>query len=377
MSRFLITFFLCTSFLLSCDTQKEVADNSPVVVTPKVKEEIKSPKNIILMIGDGMGIGQISGGTYMNNNTSALERFPIVGLHKPHGASDLITDSAAAATSFASGIKTYNTAIGVNADTVPVPTILEEAEDLGLRTGLVATSTIVHATPAAFYAHNKYRKNYEEIAVDILDDGVDYFVGGGKKFFDRRESDSRDLVDELTQLGYAVGDYLNDFNEFMLVAETKDKIGYLTADESPLPVAQGRDYLIDASMKGIDFLNRKSGDDGFFMMIEGSQIDWGGHANNSDYIITEFIEFSNLIDRVLDWAEKDGETLVIVTADHETGGYTIQPGSQMGDIKTAFTSDKHSGDFIPVFAYGPRSELFSGIYENTAIYHKMREAYGW
>ena len=336
----------------------------------------KKAKNVILLIGDGMGMGQISAGTYANDNTSALERFKVVGLHKPQSASHLITDSAAAATSFASGIKTYNGAIGVDVDTNAVQTILEEAELKGLKTGLVASSTIVHATPASFIAHNRKRKNYEEIAEDFLDTEIEYFVGGGKKFFDRRTIDERNLVNELKAKGYLMGDYLTDFNDFKNQIGENKKVGYLSADGDPLPVAQGRDYLVDAAMTGIDHLNNQS-EKGFFMMIEGSQIDWGGHANNADYIITEFLEFNTLIDQVLDWAEKDGETLVVVTADHETGGFTINPGSKMDSLVTAFTSTKHSGDFIPVFASGPSAQQFSGIYENFEIYFKMRNAYGW
>jgi len=130
--------------------------------------------------------------------------------------------------------------------------------------------------------------------------------------------------------------------------EEADKFAYFTADEDPLSVYQGRDYLEAISKSGINFLNQKGGDDGFFLMIESSQIDWGGHANKSEWIIEEFKEFNTVIGNVLAWAEADGETLVVLTADHETGGYTIQV-----------------------------SELFSGLYENTAIYHKMREAFGW
>lgn len=323
-----------------------------------------------------MGMGQISAGTYSNGNYSALERFPVVGIHKPTCHDSLITDSAAAATAFATGQKTFYSAIGVDKDTLALKTILEEAEERGLVTGLVATSTIVHATPASFIAHNKFRRNYEEIAESFVETEIEYFVGGGKKYFDRREKDNRDLLEELRNKGYHVADYLEDFDSFVAKLDQVQKAAYLSADRDPLPVAQGRDYLESASISGIHFLNRLSAN-GFFIMIESSQIDWGGHANNESYIISEFKEFSRTIDRVLDWAEKDGETLVVVTADHETGGFTIQPGSTEDKLITAFTSIHHSGDFIPVFAYGPGSEYFSGIYENTDIYFRMKKAMGW
>ena len=366
LSRSLLLLAFCIAISCNTSQQAQVLDSSQKTI----------PRNVIFLIGDGMGIGQISAGTYRNNNSSALERMPVVGLHKPACYDSLITDSAAGATAFACGQKTYYSAIGVDKDTMPIQTILEEAELRGLVTGLVATSTIVHATPASFIAHNEYRRNYEDIAEAFLDTEVEYFAGGGKKYFDRRDKDDRDLVQELRNKGYLIGDYIEDFDLFKNRIGENKLVGYLTADKDPLPVAQGRDYLIDAAMTGVNHLNKHS-TDGFFMMIEGSQIDWGGHANNSEYIITEFLEFNQLISEVLDWAEEDGQTLVVITADHETGGFTVQPGSTMDNLKTAFTSKKHSGDFIPVFAYGPGSQLFAGLYENTEIYHKMRAALNW
>ncbi len=335
----------------------------------------KKPKNIVLMIGDGMGITQITAGMYANKNKLYLEKFPVIGLHKCYASNKLVTDSAAGATAFACGVKTYNGAIGVNPDTVAVKTILEEAEQKGLATGLIATSTIVHATPASFIAHVKQRKMYEDIAADFLKTDIELFIGGGKKYFDRRK-DGKNLYKALQSKGYAVSDYFqSDFTK--LTPSYNQNFVYFTADDDPLPVAQGRDYLVPASDFAVDFLDQKAGEDGFFLMIEGSQIDWGGHANKSDYIVSEMIDFDRAIGAVLDFAEQDGETLVIVTADHETGGFAIQPGSTMDSLVTAFTSDYHTADLIPVFAYGPGAELFGGIYENTAIYNKMRAAYGW
>ena len=332
------------------------------------------PKNIVLLIGDGMGLTQISAGLYANNNRLNIERFPVIGLHKAYSANDLITDSAAGATAFACGKKTYNGAIGVNTDTLPIPNILEQAELHGMATGLIATSTIVHATPAAFIAHNKLRQNYEDIATDFLKTDIDYFVGGGEQFFNKRKLDSRDLIQELKAKGYTVSDYhQNDLDKIVL--NKNMKFGFFTADEDPPTAGQGRDYLPLASDKGVRYLQRRS-DVGYFMMIEGSQIDWGGHANNTQYIINEMLDFDQAIGRVLDLAEKDGQTLVIVTADHECGGFSINYGSKMGKIEGKFTTDGHTGHLVPVFAYGPGAELFSGIYENTAIYDKMVQLLG-
>lgn len=367
-----LLFIALVIFLYGCPPQSSRSIYLPDLPQPKL---IKAPKNIILMIGDGMGLTQISAGMYRNGNRLNLEKFPIIGLHKSYASNNLITDSAAGATAFACGIKTYNGAIGVNPDTVAVKTILEEAEENGLKTGMVATSTIVHATPASFIAHQKLRKMYEEIAADFLKTDIDFFLGGGKKFFDRRD-DERNLYEELRAKNYFISDYFTEDLENIKMDYSK-KFGYLTSDKDPLPVAQGRDYLIPAAEMAINYLDKVAVDTGFFLMIEGSQIDWGGHANESEYIITEMIEFDKTIGNVLEFAAKDGETLVIVTADHETGGYAINPGSSMDSIVPGFTSDYHTGTMIPVFAYGPGSELFGGIYENTAIYHKMKAAFGF
>lgn len=340
-----------------------------------VLEAPASPKNIILLIGDGMGLTQITAGLYSNSNYLNLERIKTIGLHKSYSSDKLVTDSAAGATAFACGVKTYNGAIGVNADTIPVKTILEEAEENGLKTGLVATSSIVHATPASFIAHDPYRKNYEAIAADFLDTEIDYFVGGGSKFFERRETDDRNITTELEANGYRMSNFFEaDLTDIVLTPG--DKFGFLTAEDGAVPVAQGRDYLPLATTMGIDHLNTNN-DNGFFLMVESSQIDWGGHANDANWVITEMLEFDGVIGQVLDFAEKDGNTLVIITADHETGGLSINSESELDALVTSFTTDYHTAALIPVFAYGPGAEAFAGIYENTAIYHKMRQAYGW
>lgn len=334
------------------------------------------PKNIILMIGDGMGVSQITGGLYSNNDQLELERFRVMGLHKPYSSDNLVTDSAAGATAFACGVKTYNGAIGVNADTIAVPTILEIAEAKGFATGLVATSSIVHATPASFIAHDPYRKNYEDIALDFLDTEIDLFIGGGYKYFSRRENDERNLVTELRGQDYRVENHLGkELAE--LRPNPNQNFVYFTADAEPLPYSQGRDYLLPATALAPGFLKQHAGEEGsFFLMIEGSQIDWGGHANDHEYIVSEMLEFDQAVGQVLDFAAADGETLVIVTADHETGGYAINYGSTRDSIVPAFTSDYHTADLIPVFAFGPGAEQFGGIYENTAIYDKMMELLG-
>tara|TARA_R110000751_G_scaffold233903_3_gene334948 strand:- start:34693 stop:35730 length:1038 start_codon:yes stop_codon:yes gene_type:complete len=330
----------------------------------KVSQEIKKPKNIILMIGDGMGLSQVSAAIYYKNGKPNFERFSTIGLSKTSSASDLITDSAAGATVFSTGVKTYNGAIGVNQDTLAVPTIVEQLSTRGLATGIVATSSIQHATPASFYAHVKSRRMYEEITEFAPNSGVNFFAGGGLKFFNQRK-DGKDLLTEMEGKGYKVTtDQLpqqpSESNELILLAE----------DGMP-KMSQGRgDFLPNATKLALEKLSKN--EKGFFLMVEGSQIDWGGHDNDADYLIEELLDFDKTLGVALDFAKQNGETLVIVTADHETGGFTLaSDGSDYNKIKPTFSTTGHSGTMVPVFAEGPGAFLFNGIYESTEIYHKM------
>ncbi len=339
---------------------------------------VKKAKNIIFLIGDGMGLSQVTAAAIKNNNQLHIKQFKVIGIHNPQPEAGLITDSAAGATAFATGVKTFNGAIGVAADSTSRETILEECEKLGMATGMVATSTIVHATPASFIAHRPSRKQYEDIAADFMNTEIDYFVGGGKKYFDRRSKDERNLIEELKKKEYVVSDYFQqDFEK--LEIDAKKNFAYFTADDDPIPFSKGRDYLLSASTTAMDFLKvheDPKDEKGFFLMIEGSQIDWGGHANDADYVISELLEFDEVVGKALQFAREDGETLVLVTADHETGGLAINSGSTPDSLVTSFSSGYHTADLIPVYAYGPGAELFSGFYENTAIYNKMRMAMG-
>ena len=319
-----------------------------------------------------MGLPQITGAMYTNNNYTVFERFKNIGFHKSHSADNLVTDSAAGATAFASGVKTYNGAIGVNVKKEPVPTLLEMAEEKHMATGLIASSSITHATPAAFIAHVAGREEMEEVALGFLKTPIDLVIGGGMYYFSHRKTDDRNLVAELQAKGYEINSFLTE-DVSDLNIKTTNNIGYFTANAEPLPVSAGRDYLAPATAKALDFLDERS-PEGFFIMIEGSQIDWGGHANDANYVVSELHDFEKVVAEALDFAEKDKNTLVIVTADHETGGFAVQPGSKLNDIKVAFTTKSHTALMIPVFAAGPGAEAFRGIYENTAIFDKIKAA---
>lgn len=322
-------------------------------------------KNIILMIGDGMGLNQIMAGYVKNKGKLFIQNFKCIGLSKTHSSDNFNTDSGAAATAIASGKKTYNGAVGVDSDKKPLKTILEIAKEKKLSTGLVATSSITHATPAAFVAHRDSRLMENEIAIDIVNSGIDVFIGGGKSFF-------ADKINLLKQKGYQVVETIEDFQKI-----ENGKTAGLVADLHLNSIMLGRgNFLPLAAKKTIALLSKNS--NGFFLMIEGSQIDWGGHENNVEYIATEMIDFDNAIKEALMFAEKDGNTLLIVTADHEVGGLAITNGSyETGEIVGDFTTPDHTGTMVPVFAYGPNAELFMGIYDNTDIFYKMISAYGF
>jgi len=332
------------------------------------------PKNIILMIGDGMGLPQVSAGFIKNGWHFSLEDFPVVGFQKTYSADNLVTDSAAGATAMACGKKTKNNMLGLTPDGNPCQSILEEASMSGYATGMVVTSSIQHATPGGFVAHRQARNMYEDITLDILASNLDFFVGGGRQYFDNRENDDQDLLAALKNKGFSVYDKNTNSLE-NLRPDPNHKIAFFTAENQPTSAIQGRDYLPDAAQFALNYLQKRS-ENGFFLMVEGSQIDWSCHANQIDPLYSELADFDKTIKQVLQFARTNGETLVIVTADHETGGLGLNEGTARM-VSPKFTTNGHTAAMVPVFAFGPKSELFRGIYENTEIHHKMRQAFGF
>lgn len=330
------------------------------------------PRNIILMIGDGMGLTQVTAAMYSIQRRLNLERCPVVGLSKTHSADNLITDSAAGGTAIACGQKTYNGAIGMSADTVAIPTILEMCEAQGLATGMAVTCELTHATPAAFIAHQPNRQMVEEIAADYLKTEIDLFIGGGLGHFVTRQ-DGRNLVLELQDRNYQIRNERMVFSDLTFIPN--QKLACFTALDAPRSQESGRVYLPESVTFSANFLSKMSRK-GFFLMVEGSQIDWGGHDNNAAMVVNETLDFDEAVGRALDFAAQDKHTLVIVTADHETGGLAIQRPSQAGHLTMAFTTDGHTASMVPVYAYGPGSEAFSGIYDNTELFFKMVRALG-
>ena len=366
----LASYCFCFCFL-ACDISKEKSD----ILN-------NTPKNVILLIGDGTGLSQVSSAFYFKDTIPNYSRFKHVGLIKTSSSRQDITDSAAGATAFASGVKTYNGAVGVADDSTHVKSITELIINDKIQSGIISTSSIVHATPASFYAHALSRSLYEDIAADLVDSNIDFFAGGGTQFFNERK-DNLNLLDTLASREFKID--TTKLNSFLEV-KSFSKLGYLFGKNHMPPVANGRgDYLQKATQLGINFLNKDNSS--FFLMVEGSQIDWGGHNNDSNYLISELIDFDDAIGAALDFAEKDGNTLVIVTADHETGGFTLAATKKINDagksyndyseIMGVFSTGGHSATLIPVFAFGPRAKSFSGIYENSEIFQKIMEQTQW
>jgi alkaline phosphatase len=343
--------------------------------TPVVSRAVAKPKNIILLVGDGMGLAQISAGFYANGQKLELERFPVTGLMTTHSSNNLITDSAAGATAFSCGCKTYNGAIGVNAKHKKCVTILEEAEQNGLATGLVASCSVTHATPGAFIAHVNNRAEHEAIAEYYLKTDVDLVIGGGMKYFNKRSLDTRDLTSEWQQKGYQVASFETKKLSELTILPNQPLVWFGAYDE-PEAANNGRDWLPFAAEMAPKFLKERS-EKGFFLMLEGSQIDWACHANDGPRAVAEMLDFDRAIGKILEWATQDGETLVIVTADHETGGLALTQGASADSLDLHFNSTSHTASLVPVFAYGPGAEQFGGIIDNTDIYVKIKGLFGF
>ncbi len=333
------------------------------------------PKNIILLIGDGMGMAQMSAHIYWKGaGKSIFEKMPIVGYHKSHSCNDLVTDSAAGATAFSCGKKTSNGAIGVlPPDNTPCTTILEDVDRRGMATGMVVACTATHATPASFIAHREMRAFTEEIAMDYLKTELDCFIGGGEALFNNRP-DKRNLLDTLKKHNYLVK-RSTSFGFMQLEKAAQQNVMVFTAEREPPTASGGRRYLPSATRAACDFLRKRS-EKGFFLMVEGSQIDWAGHANDRNWLKVEMEDFEKTVRQAMNFAAENKETLVIITGDHECGGLSLNQADSKRTFKPAFSTRTHTGALVPVYAYGPQAELFSGLYDNTEIYRKMRMALG-
>jgi alkaline phosphatase len=266
----------------------------------------------------------------------------------------------------ATGQKTNNRYVGVDAQgkhLSPIPDLIAAYQ---MKTALISAGDITDATPACFYAHQNERSLSEAIAADFISSPVAILIGGNSKPFIKR-TDSRNLFTELQQKGYRTATQLTGFEPG---AATK----FVVLDSTAmLSKAKGRnDFLRNALRTSMEALQANKA--GFFIMAEGAQIDHGGHQNNLPYAVQEMLDFDQLVGEAMQFADKNGETLVIVTADHETGGLSLLDGNLAKNyVAGNFSSDDHSAIPVPVFAYGPHSLDFRGVYENTALFEKIMQ----
>lgn len=324
----------------------------------------KKVKNIIFMIGDGMGLEQISAAWVCNGGKLNLDNFTNVGIQRTYSANKLVTDSAAAGTALATGHKTDNGMISMTPDTVAVKSLAEVAMEKGKRAGAAVTCRVNDATPAVFFSHTATRKNQEDIVEQMANSGVYFLSGGGTKFWRDRE-DGKDITEVVKAKGYS---YVETKEDLMAV-ESGPVVALMDSYELKPSLDRG-DILPASVAKALELLDNKKG---FFLMVEGSMIDDGGHDNKAGHTMEEIFDFDKTIGLVLEWAAKDGETLVIVTGDHATGGMTLLSGD-IDDkrIRVNFSTTGHNGIALPVFAWGPHSEDFIGIYENTELSDRIR-----
>lgn len=339
-------------------------------VVGKLPLGMKGPvRNIIFLIGDGMGHTAVSAARIKAVGATGMlqmDRMPIAGFVRTSSADRLIPDSAAASTAMATGYKTVNGVIGQTPEGDHLVTILEVCQALGKSTGLVATSPITHATPAGFASHVPARGDQARIAEQLLERRVNVLLGGGLAYFipqskaESRRKDGRNLLEEARNAGYDVFHK----REAMLSADRGRMLGLFApegmATKPPEP------SLAEMTAKAISALRKN--DKGFFLMVEGSQIDWAIHEKNFDRTVKEVLDFDQAVGVALAFAEQSKKTLVVVTADHETGTLALNGGTIDGrQLEYNWCSTRHNPVTVPLYAFGPGAEKFSGFQDNTAI----------
>jgi alkaline phosphatase len=405
-------------------------------------------KNVILLIGDGMGYGQLTLGRIVKGSALTMDNFiynGTVATHHDDPKEKWVTDSAAAATAIACGVKTFRGAIGVDVNKQPAKNILEIAQENGKATGLVTTTRVTHATPAAFAAHVEERGGEVDIAIDLLDHKINVLLGGGKSYFlpkdlDGNREDGRNLIEEAKEAGYNFIETKNDLQKV-----SGDKIlglfqgGYASYEIDRDPNKEPS--VAEMTKKAIEVLTKDK--NGFFLMVEGGRIDNACHDHDTATTVKDVLAFDEAVKVALDYAKNRNDTLVIVTADHETGGlsiggyneYNFNPAAFAGQKNsfrevvakkltadnyqdifaqyvgindltlderiamlkafkddtvmltageivstrayTGWTTTKHTGNNVPVMAYGPKAQEFTGHLDNTDLFKLMYKAYGF
>ena len=379
---------LAAAFAISCSNQTETR--------PEVK-------NVIYLIGDGMGLGAVSSLVLSEDNPTGFEQAPVIGLSETCSANNYVTDSPAGGTALATGTRTNNGYLGVDPEGKQLTSILRKAQTMGMKTGIVVNTTLTEATPAAFYAGVTSRKMTYDIASQFTESGVDLAIGGGLDHFINRP-DSVDLTATLIEKGYDV----NLHWETVLNTSSDKFVGILPlsdlhrreSGDKTAGAAEGQEvclaaqlaanteaaegthlseptvYLEKATAKALEVLSRNN-KDGFFLMIESAIIDGYGHNNDSDGMVVEMREFDCTLRQLVKYVDQHPETLLVVTADHETGGTGVDYNSLAPNdpkpVRLLFSTHGHTGTLVPIFAYGAGADSFAGIMKNTDLPLKIEE----
>ena len=361
-------------------------------------ETQQKPKNVIYLIGDGMGFGAVTSLLLSEDEQTGFEMAPVIGLNETCSANNYVTDSPAGGTALATGTRTCNGFLGVDPDTVQLTSVLKKAQAMGKKTGIVVNTTLTEATPGAFYAGVPSRSMGYKIAEQFCNSNVDVAVGAGLSAFINRP-DSVDLTATLIEKGYNV--YLDwksvldtQSEKFVGILEMSDVHRRNQSSNTTAKAAEGDQvclaaklaadagntdttrfseptvYLEKAAVKALDQLS-KNAPEGFFLMIESAIIDGYGHNNDSDGMIEEMKEFNGLLKALVAYVNAHPETLLVVTADHETGGtavgYNSYPVGGTSPVKLTFSTKGHTGTVVPIFAYGAGANNFAGVFKNREL----------
>ena len=333
-------------------------------------------RNLIYLIGDGMGLSQVAMlQTGYGDTLTSFDRARGVALIRTRSANSRVTDSAAAGTALASGSKTANGMVGIDPEGRPLTSMMARAHRAGIAVGIAVTCGLQHATPAAFYAHVPDRNDTLSITRDLLASGVDVLFGGGRKALAEECPAGGSYLDAFRRRGYLVADSLAEADTL-----TRGRVLCVVAD-CALPAAPGRgDFLPRATRCALRILSGEAArrDRGFLLMVEGSQIDWAGHANDAAWMQAEMRDFERAVAVAMDYADRTPGTLVVVTADHETGGVTIPANKRdftLGEngLRYLFSTGGHTATMVPVYLYGTGADRIAGVMDNTELAHRIMQ----
>jgi len=377
-----LTLAAAALFTLFC-TERETTLLPTEPATEDSTTDTSAIKYVFLFIGDGMGLAHIAAAEahlaaqegLIGSVSLSFTDFPVIGLVTTHSANSYITCSAASATAMATGVKVNNETLNIDPQGNTLRPITYDLKDAGYKIGIATTVTINHATPAAFYAVEADRRNYYHIALQIAPTGFHFFAGSGISHQTGANGDEpeENIYNQILSAGYAVIRTKEELaqtpmpQKILMAQDTGLRQNSLTPMTDRTGEADGW-TLADFTKTGIALLDNPNG---FFFMIEGGQIDWASHGNDTPMMVYEVIDLSQAVQAALEFYQnRPGETLIIVTADHETGGAALS-ANEDGPL-VLWSSQDHTAEHVPIFAIGPGSELFSGKMDNTDIHNKIK-----